>query len=121
MSDTVEFDPKYEFSFYEEVCFDVAGEQNGLVILLAKKLESDCNEYLSCYEDAKKALSVMPKDYMPDYAFRAQSFLRDGRAKGFVLEETKVRREQLRADIKRLRRELLALSEALDKVPEARW
>lgn len=118
MSDTIEFDPKYEFSFYEEVCYDVAGEQSDLVILLAKKLKSDCNEYLSCHEDAKKALSVMPKDYMPDYASRAQSFLRDERVKGFALEETKVRRQQLKDDIKRLRRELLALSEALDHVPE---
>lgn len=118
MSSAIEFDPEYEFCYGDELTFDIASDQNALVSLLAQKLESDCSEYLGCYEDAKKALSTMPKDYMTDYTFRAHRFLTDQRVKGFAMEATKVRREQLRADIKRLRRELLALSEALDNVPE---
>lgn len=118
MSDTIEFDPEYEFCYGDELVFGIASDQNALVSLLAQKLESDCSEYLSAHEDAKRTLSTMTKDYMPGYTFRAHRFLIEQRAKGFMMEETKVRREQLRADIKRLRRELLALSEALDNVPE---
>lgn len=118
MSDTIEFDPEYEFCYGDELVFSIASDQNALVSLLAQKLESDYSEYLSNCEDVKKTLSIMPKDFEPDNSFRAEHFVRDQRMKGFALPETKVRREQLRADIKKLRRELLALSEALDHVPE---
>ena len=96
--------------------FEFAQNEIDLVGLLAKRLCSDAAEYVYVHQRTKEVLSLMPDDFEPDNRWRENAWIRE-KKDSIAFYESKVRRGQLKADIRKLRRELLVLLDALNDVP----
>lgn len=103
--------------YLDKVSFEFAQDEVDLVSLLTKRLCSDAVEYVTKQQDAKELLDLMPDDFKPDYRWRESEWIREKEDR-ISFRDSKVRRDQLKSDIKKLRRELLTLAAVLDDVPE---
>lgn len=103
--------------YLDEARFESAQNEIDLVGLITKRLCSDAAEYAYRHQRAKEVLSLMPDDFEPDNRWRENAWIRK-KKDSIAFYDTKVRRGQLKADIKKLRRELLVLLDALNDVPE---
>ena len=103
--------------YLDEASFEFAQNEIDLVCLLTKRLCSDAAEYVYIRQRTKEVLSLMPDDFEPDNRWRENKWIRE-KKDSIAFYDSKVRRGQLKADIKKLRRELLVLLDALNDVPE---
>ena len=103
--------------YLDEARFESAQNEIDLVGLLTKRLCSDAAEYVYKRQRTKEVLSLIPDDFEPDNRWRENEWIRK-KKDSIAFYDTKVRRGQLKADIRKLRRELSKLAEMLDDVPE---